>query len=140
MRFWDSSAVIPLCLAEQATATVRGLLDHDSEMTVWWGTLVECWSAFARLRREGTLDLSGEAAARAVVQGLRESWHEVQPVEEVRQQAGRLMRVHPLRASDALQLGAALVWTGSLGSGVFVTLDQRLRTAAMLEGLVTLPH
>ena len=42
-------------------------------------------------------------------------WTEVPPIERVRDQASRLLRVHPLRAADALQLAAALVLLPSLG-------------------------
>lgn len=139
MRFWDASAVVPLCGEQPASGVVLALLREDSRVAVWWGTLVECWSAFARLRREGVVDLSGEEAARAVLDILRRSWVEILPGEEVRTRAGRLVRIHSLRASDALQLAAALVWAGSPPTGEFVCLDQRLREAALLEGLSPLP-
>jgi predicted nucleic acid-binding protein len=118
---------------------MRVLLRGDSGMVVWWASLVECWSAFARLRREGVVDLAGEEAARAVLERLRRSWVEIHPGEEVRARAGRLLRTHPLRAADALQLSAALVWAGSPPSSQFVSLDQHLREAALLEGLTPLP-
>jgi len=41
---------------------------------------------------------------------MRSRWNEVQPTEEVRERAERLLRIHKLRAADALQLAAALVW------------------------------
>jgi len=61
------------------------------------------------------------------------------PDEEVRRQARRLLRVHPLRAADALQLGAAIVWAGRYEGREFVSLDARLREAARLEGFAVLP-
>lgn len=51
----------------------------------------------------------------------------------------RLLRVHALRAGDALQLAAALVWTGGSREGALVTLDERMGLAARLEGLEVLP-
>jgi predicted nucleic acid-binding protein len=56
------------------------------------------------------------------------------PSEEVRLQCRRLLRVHALRAADALQLAAALVWTGRMDEGEFVVADGRLAEAARLEG------
>jgi hypothetical protein len=48
----------------------------------------------------------------------------------------RLLRVHALRAGDALQLAAALVAAeGQPGSLEIVTLDERLALAASREGL-----
>lgn len=134
MRFWDASALVPLCLAEPASASRRRLHDADPTMVVWWGSVVECWSAFARRRRDGLLTVEDEDAARTILERLRGAWLEVQPVEEVRQHAGRLLRTHALRALDAAQLAAALVWSGG-GPGEIVALDQRLREAARLEGL-----
>ena len=39
------------------------ILAEDSLMIVWWGSVVECWSAFARLRREGLFDTRDEEQA-----------------------------------------------------------------------------
>ena len=51
MRFWDSSAVVPLVLAEVATNRVRGWLREDPGVVVWTFTRVEVLSALARRRR-----------------------------------------------------------------------------------------
>lgn len=139
MRFWDASAIVPLCVEQPATDVVRGLLDQDSAIAAWWGTPVECQSAFARLRREGLLTARDEESARQVLEQLRLAWLEIQPAEEVRALAGRLLRVHPLRSADALQLAAALVWAGRPPAGEIVVLDLRLQDAARLEGLVPRP-
>ena len=139
MRFWDASALIPLCVEQPASGLVRPLLTVDHGMVVWWGSPVECRSAFARLRREGFLSPEEEEAASALLMALQEAWIEIQPMEQVRAQAIRLLRVHPLRSADALQLAAALVWTGSPPAGELVALDRRLREAARLEGLIPRP-
>ena len=60
---------------------------------------------------------------------------EVQPSERVRSTAQRALRVHALRAADALQLAAAIVAAGEdRASLVVVCLDQRLTLAARREG------
>lgn len=140
MRFWDASALVPLCLTQPASAVARPLLEDDPEIAVWWGSPVECWSAFARLRREGTLSLSGEDAARSLLAQLQQAWTEIEPGAAVRIQTSRLLRLHPLRSLDALQLAAALVWAGSPPAGVVVSFDDRLREAARLEGFKPLPE
>lgn len=139
MRFWDASAVVPLCVDQPSSRAVRRLLDEDPDMSVWWGTLVECWSALSRRRREGLLQIVDEDRAHAVLAQLQRTWIEIAPSEEVRVQAARLLRLHPLRALDALQLSAALVWAGSPPSGEIIAFDQRLREAARLEGLTPRP-
>jgi uncharacterized protein len=66
---------------------------------------------------------------------LAEQWGEVQPGESVRSTAARLLRTHPLRAGDALQLAAAIVAAdGDPQTLPFVTLDERLALAADKEG------
>ena len=64
MKFWDASAIIPLCLEEPWTPWLSEVLAEDTLMIVWWGSLVECWSAFARLRREGLFQTRDEEHAR----------------------------------------------------------------------------
>ncbi len=138
MRFWDSSALIPLCLSQPLTERARSLYDEDPEIVVWWGSPVECALAFAHLRREGIPISEAEEAARSILSVLRDAWYEVQPGDGLREQALRLLRLHPLRAADSLQLAAGLEWAGVPPAGEFVTFDERLKAAARLEGFTTL--
>jgi predicted nucleic acid-binding protein len=134
MRFWDSSALVPLCLQQPRTAQALRWLDEDPELVVWWGSPVECASAFARLHRDGHLTRADEERARELLGSLRASWYEIQPGDAVREQALRLLRLHPLRAADALQLAAALAWAGSPPAGRLLSFDERLDAAARREG------
>lgn len=140
MRFWDTSAIVPLLLEQEASATVRGFLDEDRVMAAWWGTPVECASAAARLRRAGSLSVTDEQEVLRLLGTLRTSWLEILPSDEVREEAMRLLRVHALNAADALQLAAAAVLAGGGRSEVaLVTFDERLALAARLEGFEVLP-
>jgi predicted nucleic acid-binding protein len=135
LKFWDSSAIIPLTVTEASTDAVRAIAEGDPVMCVWWATEVECASALARLEREGALTEAATAVALERLDLLAESWNEVQPVAAVRGAARRLLRVHTLRAADALQLGAAVVAAeGQPASLEIVTLDERLASAARREG------
>jgi predicted nucleic acid-binding protein len=134
VRFWDASALVPLILAQPRSTVARQWADDDAELVAWWGSPIECASAIARLHREGDLTGEEERAARLLLSALRASWYEVQPGAAVREQALRLFRLHTLRASDALQLAAALEWAGSPPAGAFLTFDDRLREAALREG------
>jgi uncharacterized protein len=141
MKFWDASALIPLCLHERQTAALRKLAQEDEAIAAWWSSPVECLSTLALLRREDLLSDSEEAQAQAVLRALMGVWTEVEPTGVVREQAGRVLRLHPLRAADALQLAAALVWCqGDPIHHDFVCLDQRLREAARREGFRILPR
>jgi uncharacterized protein len=102
---------------------------------VWCGALIEGYSALARLRREHIPTGEEEMQSRQWLLRLSNQWTAVRPSNLVRDQASRVLLLHPLRAADALQLAAALVWGGSqISSLEFVCLDQRLREAASREG------
>jgi len=140
MRFWDSSAIVPLCLKETASEAAKDLLKGEEDIVVWWTTRIECLSALSRRQREKTLSSGDGLKAMAILSALAAAWSEVQPTEMVRQRAERLLSVHPLRAADALQLAAALVWAQETTRGLeFVCLDQNLREAALKEGFSILP-
>jgi predicted nucleic acid-binding protein len=140
VKFWDSSALIPLFVNEPATSQMEELAKEDDRMVVWWGSMIECWSATARLRRENLLTAADEDNIRSLLLKIARAWTEIQPGERVRSIAGRLLLGHPLRAADSLQLGAALVWAGTNPAGhQFVCLDQRLRDAARKEGFQLSP-
>lgn len=141
MKFWDASAIIPLCLQEPRTSLLRRVAEEDSTMVAWWAAPVECYSAFARLRRDGILTRANEDQARHVLASLVAAWIEIEPSREVRQNAGRALLLHPLRAADSLQLAAALVWVRGHADGHhFICLDHRLREAAHREGFLVLPQ
>ena len=139
MKFWDSSGLVPLLLDQPETPRVRHLLEEDPEVVVWWGTPLECVSAVARVRREGALDFDAEAAVHALLDTLQDAWTEILPSEPLRRRASRILRVHSLRAADALQLAAALIWSERTEGTELVTFDERLTVAARLEGLRVLP-
>ncbi len=140
MKFWDSSAIIPLCLKEQMSETVKHLIKSEEDIVVWWATRVECLSALSRRRREGALSISAETKAKAILFTLSGEWSEIQPSELVRQRAERLLAIHPLRSADAFQLAAALIWAQESPQDLeMVCLDQNLREAAHKEGFTILP-
>lgn len=137
MRFWDSSAILPLLVGEATTDAIRALAQEDPAMLVWWATEVECVSAIARLERQEDLSTDATVVALERLDALAEGWSEVQPVEAARRTARRVLRVHNLRAADALQLAAAIVAAeGHPASLEIVTLDDRLTAAARREGFV----
>jgi len=135
MKFWDSSVIVPLLVNQASSSAVRGEAERDPDLVVWWGTGLECVSAFTRLEREGKITAAELISAIDNLPVLAASWQEIQPAARVRQTAERLLRVHPLRAADALQLAAAIIAADSdPRSLAFVTLDDRLARAAEREG------
>jgi uncharacterized protein len=135
MRFWDASAIVPLLMTEASTRQLQALAARDPAMLVWWGTEVECASAIARLEREDSLDEPAVTQAFDRLRQLTGGWHEVDPSDTVREAAVRFLRVHPLRAADALQLAAAFVAAERRPASLeLITLDDRLAAAARKEG------
>jgi predicted nucleic acid-binding protein len=137
MRFWDSSAIVPLIVAQASSPRVEAWMGCDTKIAMWTLTPVEVTSALQRLFREGALgeDVIDEAERRVVE--LVRACHIVVDVENVKAQARRLLRLHPLRAADALQLAAAVEWSGGRPAGRMLhTLDGRLASAARREGFV----
>jgi predicted nucleic acid-binding protein len=140
VKFWDSSAVVPLLVPELASERVRRLHTGDPVVIAWWGAEVECVSAVARAERLGRLSSTGAAEGLRRLVALRRGWHEIEPSEEVREAAKRLLRVHDLRAADALHLAAAFVAAESRPASLeLVCLDDRLRLAAGREGFTVVP-
>ncbi len=135
MKYWDSSAIVPLLVDEQTSPVVLEEYLRDPEIIAWWATGVECVSALARVERDGGLSTSTMTDALGRLDALERAWSEILPTERLRELAVRLLRVHALRAADALQLAAALVAAeGRAGSLTLVSLDDRLALAAEREG------
>jgi predicted nucleic acid-binding protein len=139
VRFWDSSALVPLFVDEFGTAKVRSWLESDPDVTVWAFTRVEMMSVLARRGRERPNASDEIQSARREIISAWQSWFEVSDVENVRRHALRMVESYPLRAADALQLGAAVVAAeGDPATLDFVTLDRRLANAAEREGFAIL--
>jgi uncharacterized protein len=139
VKFWDASGIVPLLIAEVSTPRLTALAAEDPAMLVWWGAEVECVSALARLERNAAIDANGVMAAFSRLGQLKAAWHEVDPSDVVRETAARFLRVHTLRAADALQLAAAFAAAeGRPPSLKFVCLDDRLCMAARKEGFAVI--
>ncbi len=139
--FWDSSAIVPLLLAERRTSSLESLLGSDPEMVIWWGCPVECQSALYRRYREKTLSLELLTQGLGRLGMICEDAQTVAATTPVRLRAGRLLATHALRAGDALQLAAALVWCEEQPAGhTVVCVDERLLQAAQQEGFSVLPE
>ena len=135
MRFWESSAIVPLLVEEPSSDAVRQVFDEDPEIMAWWSTGIECASALARQERDGALSSPAFAEAIRRLEALAQAWQEIQPVSAVRTTATRLLRVHSLRTGDALQLAAARVAAEEVPATLpFVTLDAGVALAAEREG------
>ena len=99
---------MPLIVQQPATPRVRALFSADPEVMTWLLSDIEIHSGLSRLLREGGLTRDGWLRA---TEGFERVWNGItviSMVEAVKPRARRVLRLHPLRAAGALQLGAAL--------------------------------
>jgi hypothetical protein len=136
--FWDSSALVPICVKQQASVSAIAL-SAQYDMAVWWSAPVEMCSAFARLVRIGQLTPSELKQTQITLEDLRATWWEIEPDEPLRTQAERLVDRFPLKAADSLQLAAALAWClGKPLGKTFISGDAPLIYAAKQLGFQTI--
>ena len=135
MRFWDTSALVPLFVAERESARALRWLREDPDVVVWTLARLELLSALARRRREEPAASRQLGVARRQFLGAWGRWSEVTAVDVVRRRAERLVETHPLRAEEALQIAAALIAAEDDPGGIeFVTFDRHEASAAEREG------
>jgi len=136
--FWDASALVPLCIHEAASRRARACLRTFAPV-VWWGSLVEVYSAICRLHREREISAAGKQGAVARLQLLSRGWREILPDDSLRDLAAASLDKYPLRAADSLQLAAALVWCQMRPSKRhFICANQRLAVSADAAGFAVL--
>ena len=141
----DTSGIVKLYIREEGSEIARRAVGEAWTTHASSLAYPEARSAFARLRREGSLD---DESLAAVVDFLEEDWQRaaynpVVPLDWVCRLAGRLAEKHALRAYDAMQLASALRLRSAYAKGPagdvvrFLTFDARLRRAAEAEGLLS---
>ncbi|WP_420461988.1 type II toxin-antitoxin system VapC family toxin [Candidatus Palauibacter sp.] len=139
MKYWDSSALVALLVDEPGSAERRAAIRQDPAIVTWWGSRIECASALNRLHRERRFESGGLDRSLEQLRRLGASWLEIEPLEQVRSRAIRLLRLHPLRGADALQLAAALTAAAEDPNRLdLVSSDDRLSDAARREGFTVL--
>lgn len=143
MSFWDTSALVKLLVEEEHGAAALHLFETEMEagddLIVWWGTRLEAVHAIARRAREGALSDQDAKAALENLNLLSDLWREVPPSRGVRDEAERLLKAHPLRTADSLQLAATVAAARARRSSrVLVTYDLALARVAELEGFSSL--
>lgn len=136
MIFWDSSAIVPLLVNEPKTEQAHAILKKDRNITVWCLTYLEATSALNRRLRSDEIHFGHYRAGEERLKRLHLSWDQILFSDRLVQLSARLLRTHPLRTADSLQLAAALVAGGNDPSQVcFFSYDDRLNEAAAREGL-----
>jgi predicted nucleic acid-binding protein len=132
--FWDTSALIPLCVQQTQTEGASALF-ANYRVAAWWATPVEIVSGLTRLQRMGQICHDEFFAGKQIAEAIATTWISVEPSAKIVAQACSLLELYPLSAADALQLAAALEWCEGKPLGmVFLSFDQRRREAAGAAG------
>jgi predicted nucleic acid-binding protein len=136
--FWDTSALVPLCVEQEASGAAKRM-SHHYGVVVWWAAPVEVRSAFSRMIRTGHLVAVGQTQALEILADLRAMWREIAPTPSLRDRAERLLDRFPLKAADALQLAAAMAWaSGRPRNRPVISGDAQLLEAARELGFQAL--
>lgn len=137
--FWDTSAILPLCQSEGRSSAVAHLWRQYEQSIVWWGSIVELYSALARLEREKIIVAKQRIAAENRINRISQTWFTVAPTERVRELAQTLPVAYELKAADSLQLAAALVAVREKpNKQEFITGDGKLSAAAEAAGFISI--
>lgn len=143
MRFWDTSAIVPLLVREAQSNRMRELMRRDTEILASFITPIEVTSAIWRRLHHGELDPTDRTNAESQFADVSRNWFEVAEFQHVKEVALDLLARHPLRSADALQLASAIVGLRNARQEPFdlpfVTLDTDLAEAARAEGFPVLP-
>jgi predicted nucleic acid-binding protein len=141
----DSSALVKRYVAEVGTVWVQGLADPDSRnhLIIARITQVEVTGALARREREGSLDPDAVSRALDTLRYDLDTQYQVVELDpSVAGSAARPLRLHPLRAYDAVQLASAQQIYAVFAQDAeppftFLTADDRLLAVAESVGLPT---
>ena len=129
--FADSSAFAKRYIADEQSEELDELLQRATSLAVSVLCLPEIISALCRRRRERFITNSQYQTAKTALESDLEDAAVVQIVDDVLLRSIALLEVHPLRASDAIQVASALLW----GADKFASADARQCAAAKASGL-----
>jgi uncharacterized protein len=135
VRFWDTSALLPLVIEEPRTLALRPLMERFLDPVVSFITPLELDAAVRRRTR--ALNDVDDVKVRHLM--LHRELLVISEVDATIKRARRLIARHRLRAADAIQLAAAILAREQVQHFPVITLDAELAAAAKAEGFTVLP-
>ena len=136
MKFWDTSALVPLVTKEEQTARMQQVMASDQNVAVSFITPVELTSTIWRRGRR--YDHTSFRRSLFKIAEIESNWTLIDDLEPLIKTARQLITKHVLRSGDAIQLAAALLLAGEHPEDLpFVSLDRDLTRAAGEEGFPT---
>ena len=137
MRFWDTSAIVPLVTKEEQTPRMQQVIAADGNVAVSFITPVELTSTIWRRGRRWYDQPSFRRSLFKIAE-IEANWMMIDEHEPIIKSARQLITKYVLRSGDAIQLAAALLLAGDHPEDLpFISLDQDLARAARDEGFPT---
>lgn len=131
MRYYDSSAIAKLVLAENESGALRDFLGSDPKANIT-SVIARTEVALAIARQRGNVERSiAEAADAMQIQGF--TFHLVDVDPEAARAAATIGSAHGLRALDALHIATAMQFARRLTE--VITYDERMASACRSLGL-----
>lgn len=136
IAYFDTSAIVPLLVAEPGTEAVVHAWDHADRIVSVRLARAEARSALAQAQRGGRITRAQLRSATGDLQNLLDQVDFVEVDDSLCQRAGDLAESHALRACDAVHLAAA----DEVGDTdlVVVAGDRALLAAAQTIGLAVI--
>ncbi|MCB0204990.1 MAG: type II toxin-antitoxin system VapC family toxin [Anaerolineae bacterium] len=143
--YLDSSAIVKRYVDEMGSNWLKAFIANNDQTLLFTSrmTIVEVTSAFARRKRERSLSQQDfDALESAFRSDCQSAYHIIPPTTEIINRACELVSHHPLRAYDATHLASAMsahefLSLEGIASMAFLSADDRLNSAAAIEGLLT---
>ncbi len=135
VAFFDTSAIVPLCVAQPASQRAKQAYRRVTRQVVAWTAPIEAAGAIYRAVRLGALSESNARRALGRLAQLEKRWTEVVATDHVRHSAISLLATYDLRSADAIQLASGLLWCKDKPRNrAFVCFDRKLAEAARSVG------
>lgn len=133
--YLDTSAFVPLLVAEATSASCREFWEMADEMVSTRLLYIEASAALAQAERLDRIDRSERAAAMGLLEGYWPTVNVIEVDERVMLRASVLAHSHKLRGYDAVHCASAELLSGD--ELLAVTSDRALRAAWSRLGLAT---
>jgi len=136
----ESSAILAWLLGERAGLDVRELLAAAEVLVASDLTLIECDRVILRAAALGELTEADAADRRAHLAVAAAHWHLLRIGPEVVTRAREPFPAEPIRTLDAIHLASVLVGRSAVAGLDLLSLDERIRRAAVRLGVRVHPE
>ena len=135
----ESSAVLAWLLDEDSAPAIRRLLSGADFIVASDLTLIECDRVLHRAASIGELSEVEAADRHAHLVTVATHWHVLRIGSEIVDRARQPFPGEPIRTLDAIHLASALVARAATAGLQLLSLDDRVRKAALGLGLQVVP-